>query len=98
VSDFDMPKYNPEPPDEEFPVDDQIEYVGSIQLQRAVYTVKGAKVLGWACEHGETAKTPEEAAANCVEFCEGGAYPATDPKAPSYHSRMSDIWDLRERG
>jgi hypothetical protein len=29
---------------------------------------------------------------------EDEGYPADDPKHPTYHARMSDLWDLRDRG
>lgn len=70
---FDIPYFNPELVEEEcfpaFPVVHDIEYIGGIRVSRAIYFKNGRSTLGWACEHGQCALTPEEAAADCMTYC-----------------------------
>lgn len=53
-------------------VEPGVEQVGPIRLELVTVWEKGATHRRWVCVHGESALTPEDAAANCVAYCEGG--------------------------
>lgn len=74
---FDQPNYDPEP-EEDFPIEHDIEYVGGVRLER----VKGR----WVCPHGFAFPAKfdtERAARGCNTHCE--------PDTPPAHSTHVDV-------
>ncbi len=74
MSHYGWPYFNPEVVEAElypveFPVEHDIEYVGGIRVHRVMEFKDGQTRFLWACEHRQSAATPEEAAANCLEYC-----------------------------
>lgn len=53
----------------QFPIEHDIEYVGGVRVERAIVWTNFKRRSWWVCAHGESAPTPEEAAANCVQYC-----------------------------
>lgn len=52
-----------------FPIEHDVEYVDGVRVEHAMVWKQGLRQLLWVCEHGESAPTPEGAAANCVAYC-----------------------------
>lgn len=65
---LDEPYEEPELGDPDFATGPGVEYVGSTRVEQVIVWEGGRRRLAWACEHGQTAPTPEEAAANCAQY------------------------------
>jgi hypothetical protein len=65
---FDMPEFNPEPIEAEFPVDPDLVYVGTLRLRLLETWVGGELVkCEWECPHGKRFSSTTEAVIVCGE-------------------------------